>query len=161
MDLLLQLAFARLLQPYPLHITPAGLWYNFRQQIRHYPNPFPIWKIRFRLWFVQKLEPNRAIRCFGDLSPITLQLLSEELPYKCCLHWVITASWKLSVTKYSQQIPLSSDSPVRVCLCWNYVQLLQSMSKYISYWYLALLYRIHEPADLVAAINKTARNLTR
>ena len=35
---------------------------------------------------------------------------------------------KLSVMKYLQQIPLSSDSPVRVCLCWNYVQLLQSTS---------------------------------
>ena len=38
-------------------------------------------------------------------------------------------NWKLSVMKYLQQIPLSSDSPVQVCLCWNYVQLLQSTSK--------------------------------
>ena len=40
---------------------------------------------------------------------------------------------KLSVMKYLQQIPLSSDSPVRVCLCWNYVQLLQSTSVGFSY----------------------------
>ena len=40
---------------------------------------------------------------------------------------------KLSVIKYQQQIPLSNDSPVRVCLYWNCVLLLRSTSKEFSY----------------------------
>ena len=46
---------------------------------------------------------------------------------------LFTANWKLSVIKYQQQIPLSNDSPVRVCLYWNCVLLLRSTSKEFSY----------------------------
>ena len=46
---------------------------------------------------------------------------------------LFTANWKLSVIKYQQQIPLSNDSPVRVCLYWNCVLLLLSTSKEFSY----------------------------
>ena len=46
---------------------------------------------------------------------------------------LFTANWKLSVIKYQQQIPLSNDSPVRVCLYWNCVLLLRSTSKEFSH----------------------------
>ena len=57
---------------------------------------------------------------------------------------------KLSVMKYLQQIPLSSDSPVRVCLYWNYALLLLSTSKEFSYCDAMLCCIVYtNPRDLV------------
>lgn len=62
----------------------------------------------------------------------------------------------ISSMKYLQQIPLSGDSPVRVCLCWNYVQLLQSMSKEFSCCDAMLCCTVYtNQRDLVCRISAT------
>ena len=78
------------------------------------------------------------------LSQTVLPLKSPTRAFIAPLHFanaippqtllrLFTANWKLSVIKYQQQIPLSNDSPVRVCLYWNCVLLLRSTSKEFSY----------------------------
>ena len=69
---------------------------------------------------------------------------------------LFTANWKLSVIKYQQQIPLSNDSPVRVCLYWNYALLLLSTSKEFSYCDAMLCCTVYmNPRDLVYRISAT------
>ena len=69
---------------------------------------------------------------------------------------LFTANWKLSVIKYQQQIPLSNDSPVRVCLYWNCVLLLRSTSKEFSYCDAMLCCTIYtNQRDLVCRISAT------
>ena len=52
---------------------------------------------------------------------------------KCFVAPGFPISGRLSVIKYLQQILLSNDSPVRVCLYWNCVLLLRSTSMEFSY----------------------------
>ena len=69
---------------------------------------------------------------------------------------LFTANWKLSVIKYQQQIPLSNDSPVRVCLYWNCVLLLRSTSKEYSYCDAMLCCTVYtNQRDLVCRISAT------
>ena len=69
---------------------------------------------------------------------------------------LFTANWKLSVIKYQQQIPLSNDSPVRVCLYWNCVLLLRSTSKEFSYCDAMLCCTVYtNQRDLVCRISAT------
>ena len=69
---------------------------------------------------------------------------------------LFTANWKLSVIKYQQQIPLSNDSPVRVCLYWNCALLLRSTSKEFSYCDAMLRCTVYtNPRDLVCRISAT------
>ena len=69
---------------------------------------------------------------------------------------LFTANWKLSVIKYQQQIPLSNDSPVRVCLYWNCVLLLRSTSKEFSYCDAMLCCTVYTNLrDLVCRISAT------
>ena len=69
---------------------------------------------------------------------------------------LFTANWKLSVIKYQQQIPLSNDSPVRVCLCWNCALLLLSTSKEFSYCDAMLCCTVYtNQRDLVCRISAT------
>ena len=69
---------------------------------------------------------------------------------------LFTANWKLSVIKYQQQIPLSNDLPVRVCLYWNCVLLLRSTSKGFSYCDTMLCCTVYtNPRDLVCRISAT------
>lgn len=69
---------------------------------------------------------------------------------------LFTANWKLSVIKYQQQIPLSSDSPVRVCLYWNCALLLLSTSKEFSYCDAMLCCTVYtNQRDLVCRISAT------
>ena len=69
---------------------------------------------------------------------------------------LFTANWKLSVIKYQQQIPLSNDSPVRVCLYWNCALLLRSMSKEFSYCDAMLCCTVYtNQRDLVCRISAT------
>ena len=69
---------------------------------------------------------------------------------------LFTANWKLSVIKYQQQIPLSNDSPVRVCLYWNCVLLLRSTSKEFSYCDAMLCCIVYtNQRDLVCRISAT------
>ena len=53
--------------------------------------------------------------------------------FSSILRFLNFSNLKLSVIKYQQQIPLSNDSPVRVCLYWNCVLLLRSTSKEFSH----------------------------
>ena len=69
---------------------------------------------------------------------------------------LFTANWKLSVIKYQQQIPLSNDSPVRVCLYWNCVLLLRSTPKEFSYCDAMLCCTVYtNQRDLVCRISAT------
>ena len=69
---------------------------------------------------------------------------------------LFTANWKLSVIKYQQQIPLSNDSPVRVCQYWNCVLLLRSTSKEFSYCDAMLCCTVYtNQRDLVCRISAT------
>ncbi len=69
---------------------------------------------------------------------------------------LFTANWKLSVIKYQQQIPLSNDSPVRVCLYWNCALLLLSTSKEFSYCDAMLCCTVYtNQRDLVCRISAT------
>ena len=79
------------------------------------------------------LENFLSIR---DFTSQTLASFPSDLVGACLpqtLPGTSTTNWKLSVIKYQQQIPLSNDSPVRVCLYWNCVLLLLSTSKEFSY----------------------------
>ena len=69
--------------------------------------------------------------CRSETPPFCLRknVLSLESPTGAFIASFRFANAKLSVIKYQQQIPLSNDSPVRVCLYWNCVLLLRSMSK--------------------------------
>ena len=69
---------------------------------------------------------------------------------------LFTENWKLSVIKYQQQIPLLSDSPVRVCLYWNCALLLLSTSKEFSYCDAMLCCTVYtNQRDLVCRISAT------
>ena len=99
--------------------------------------------------------PDSFCRRFTPTKSIAALHFANAVPPQTLLR-LFTANWKLSVIKYQQQILLSSDSPVRVCLYWNCALLLRSTSKEFSYCDAMLCCTVYtNQRDLVCRISAT------